>query len=155
MQRRDALMQHSSRGRGGFRGRGRGGRPLESRKRVGTSKREDAEAADLQKRMADVLPKPGEVFSLPGGMTPVFADFPLSRYTAAGLTQEKYISPTAIQLTAVPHALAGCVSLAVVRGRFTGVAVPRTLIEVATAACAVGDVAPRCRVTGLCRCVRQ
>ena len=93
-------------GAGGGRG-GRGGKPLVSRKRVSTSAREDSEAAELRKRMAEVLPKPGEVFSLPGGMTPMFADFPLSRYTMTGLTNEKYISPTAIQLAAVPHALAG------------------------------------------------
>ena len=109
--------------RGGGRGGGRGGRggarggktskqklALEARKRVSTSKREEVESRDLQKRIRDEAPAPGTAPVLEGGVVPLFSDMPLSRYTTSGLEKHKYLSPTEIQAAAIPHALAGCVT---------------------------------------------
>ena len=93
-----------SKGRGG-----KGGKPIIRDKRMSSSMREEAEAKALAARITEMAPAHGTTYSPPGGITPMFADFPLSKYTQTGLSDQKYINPTAIQLAAIPHALAGCV----------------------------------------------
>lgn len=97
----------------GFHGKGRGGKggkPDKFEKRASTSKREEAESAALKARIAELAPSHGTTYSPPEGISPLFTDFPLSKYTLTGLSEQKYIQPTAIQLATIPHALAGWVS---------------------------------------------
>jgi hypothetical protein len=94
-----------SRGRGG-RGGKRGADAFEKQKRPSTSRREDQESKELLERLTEMLPKHGEAYTSKAA-SPMFADFPLSRYTMTGLSKCSYISPTAIQVATIPHALAG------------------------------------------------
>lgn len=92
---------------------GRGGPRSKSKskphdKKLSTSKREDAEAKALQERIQAMAPSHGTTYSPPGGISPLFTDLPLSKYTLSGLSENGYIHPTAIQLATIPHALAGC-----------------------------------------------
>jgi superfamily II DNA/RNA helicase len=95
-------------------GKGRGGKDssaFKRDKRMSSSLREETEAKALAVRIKEMAPAHGTTYSPPGGIKPMFADFPLSKYTQTGLSDQKYIHPTAIQLAAIPHALAGCVIL--------------------------------------------
>lgn len=105
-------MRRARGGRGGASG---GSGASRREKHVSSSKKEESEARTLATRIAEMAPARGSIYSHPGGLTPLFTDLPLSKYTQSGLNDAKYFQPTAIQLAAIPHALAGLVrSLCVV-----------------------------------------
>lgn len=96
-------MRGAGRGRGGLRGRGKGGATDETRAKISTTRREEAEIKELEARIAEEGPLPGEVDL----KAKEFTELPLSRYTRTGLERGKFRVMTQMQRIAIPHALAG------------------------------------------------
>ena len=97
-------MRGAGRGRGGPRGRGgRGGATDDVRAKISTTRREEAEIKELEARIAEEGPLPGEVDL----KAKEFTELPLSRYTRTGLERGKFRVMTQMQRIAIPHALAG------------------------------------------------
>lgn len=96
-------------GRGGSASKGRGKKPAEDPKpKVSTTKREEAECKQLEERIAAEMPEEGSMDAVAAD----FMELPLCRYTLTGLERGKFKTMTQIQRIAIPHALAGCVSVA-------------------------------------------
>lgn len=92
--------------------RGKGRRPAaagagDRHPKVSTSKREEAEIKALEARYATELPESGTAEATASE----FSELPLSRYTLSGLSRAKFKIMTQVQRIAIPHALAGYVSL--------------------------------------------
>lgn len=84
-------------------------KPDRSKAKVSTVKREKIEIQQLQKRIDAEAPPSGSQ-DIP---VTTFAELPICRYTFNGLQKAKFSQLTEIQRCAIPHALAGYVTVVV------------------------------------------